>query len=852
MEKKLPNQKAPRYLLMSFLALVIFSILVFSILSSFMNRKSEEAVYKVGNLYMQGLGEQLSKHFEGIIELRFDQLEGLKEVIPEEITEVDALYAELAYRARVRGFKHLALCSATGDFQTIDGEAIEPRDPQLFLETLTGGKKSVMTGTDAQGATVVLFGVAGKYPMADGGVSTGLVTALPIAAIEDILLQESEESLLHCHLIRMDGSFVIHSAHGEANDFFNDVRDRYSTIDRAIVDEHLLELQQAMETRNVYASSMVSEAYREQVYEIPMPYSDWYLIMVMPYGELDKALTELSDQRSTATLVACGSILVLLILIFILYYMQTRRQLAALELARSEAVEATKAKSEFLSNMSHDIRTPMNAIVGMTAVAMTHGEDTDYVQNCLKKIALSSKHLLGLINDVLDMSKIESGKMTLSADQASLREIIEGIVGIVQPQVKAKRQSFDVRIDNIIAEKVVCDSVRLNQVLLNLLSNAVKYTPEGGEIELSISEEASPAGDDFIRVHAHVKDNGIGMTEEFLNRIYDSYSRADNERVHKIEGAGLGMAITKHIVDAMGGAIDVTSEVGKGTEFHVVLDLEKATTTEVDMILPAWNMLVVDDDETLCQTAMSTLQSIGVKAEWTLSGERAVQMVTHRHQIGDDYQIILLDWKLPGMDGIQTAREIRRQLGEDVPILLISAYDWSDFSDEAKEAGINGFISKPLFRSTLFYGLKQYMMEDHEAAQHEEKDIDFTGKRVLLAEDNELNWEIAYELLSELKLELEWAENGQLCLEKFQSSEPGAYDAILMDLRMPVMNGYEATQAIRALDRPDAKTIPIIAMTADAFAEDIQRCMDCGMNAHTAKPINLAEMARLLRKYIAE
>ncbi len=852
MDKKLPNQKTPRYLLISFVALVIFSILVFSVLSSFMNQKSEEAVYKVGNLYMQGLGEQLSKHFEGIIELRFDQLEGLKEVIPSGIAEVSALYEELAYRARVRGFKYLALCAETGALQTIDGEAIQPRDPQLFLETLKSGKKSVMTGTDAQNNTVVLFGVAGEYPMADDSVSQGLVTALPIAAIEDILLQESEDSLLHCHLIREDGSFVVYSAHGDADSFYNDVRERYSTLERAMVDEHLLELQQAMEERRVYASSMVSEAYREQIYEIPMPYSDWYLVMVMPYGELDKALTELSDQRSTATLTACGAILVLLILIFILYFMQTRRQLAALELARNEAVEATKAKSEFLSNMSHDIRTPMNAIVGMTAVAMTHGADAAYVQNCLKKIARSSKHLLGLINDVLDMSKIESGKMTLSADQASLREIIEGIVGIVQPQVKAKRQSFDVRIDNIMAEKVVCDSVRLNQVLLNLLSNAVKYTPEGGVIELSISEEASPAGEDFIRVHAHVKDNGIGMTEEFLKRIYDSYSRADNARVHKIEGAGLGMAITKHIVDAMGGAIHVTSEPNKGTEFHVVLDLERATTTEVDMILPAWNMLIVDDDETLCKTAMSTLKSIGVKAEWTLSGEKAVQMVTHRHQIGDDYQIILLDWKLPGMDGIQTAREIRRQLGDHVPILLISAYDWGDFSDEAKAAGVNGFITKPLFRSTLFYGLKQYMTADGDVAQHEEKAIDFTGKRVLLAEDNELNWEIAYELLSELKLEMEWAENGQLCLEKFQGAQPGTYNAILMDLRMPVMNGYEATRAIRNLERPDAKTIPIIAMTADAFSEDIQRCIDCGMNAHTAKPINLSEMARLLRKYIGE
>lgn len=852
MDKKQPNQKAPRYLLVSFVLLMIFSILVFNVLSNFMNRKSEEAVYEVGSLYMQGLGNQLSKHFESTIEIRFSQLDSLKEVIQTDMLDVNELYEELSYRARVRSFSYLALCSEAGTFQMLYGDEIQPRDSQLFLETLISGKKSVMTGTDAQGNRVVLFGISAQYPMGDGSQSRGLVAALPVDFVESILVQESESVLLNCYLIREDGSFVANGAHSDAADFFTNVREWYSALNGSVVDEALERLQNAMSTRQEFSANMETAQHSEQIYEIPMPYSDWYLVMVMPYGRLDMALNALSEQRSTATLLACGSILALLLVIFLMYYKQTRRQLAELELARSEAVEATKAKSEFLSNMSHDIRTPMNAIVGMTAVAMTHGQDAAYVQNCLKKIALSSKHLLGLINDVLDMSKIESGKMTLSADQASLKEIIEGIVGIVQPQVKAKRQSFDVRIGNIIAEKVVCDSVRLNQVLLNLLSNAVKYTPEGGTIELSITEEDSPAGEDFIRIHALVKDNGIGMTEEFLKRIYDSYSRADNARVHKIEGAGLGMAITKHIVDAMGGTIDVKSELNKGTEFHVTLDLERATTTEVDMILPAWNMLVVDDDEMLCQTAIATLKSIGVKAEWTLSGENAVQMVAHRHQIGDDYQIILLDWKLPGMDGVQTAREIRRQLGENVPILLISAYDWSEFSDEAKEAGVNGFIAKPLFRSTLFYGLKQYMPGEQETAHQEENTLDFTGKRVLLAEDNELNWEIANELLSELNLKLDWAENGQLCLEKFQNAEPGTYDAILMDLRMPIMNGYEATRAIRALERPDAKTIPIIAMTADAFSEDIQRCMDCGMNAHTAKPINLSEMARLLRKYIPE
>ena len=396
-----------------------------------------------------------------------------------------------------------------------------------------------------------------------------------------------------------------------------------------------------------------------------------------------------------------------------------------------------------------------------------------------------------------------------------------------------------------------CDSVRLNQVLLNLLSNAVKYTQEGGTIQLALFQEEAPPekGENYIRTHITVKDNGIGMSAEFVEHVFDSYSRADSRRVHKTEGAGLGMAIAKHIVSAMGGNITVKSEPHKGTEFQVVLDLEKAEAEEYDMVLPAWKMLVVDDDETLCRTAVESLDSIGIQADWTLSGEKAIEMVRKHHQMRDDYQIVLLDWKLPGMDGLMVARHIRRIVDTDLPIILISAYDWNEFEAEAKEAGINGFIAKPLFKSTLYHGLKKYMGIDKKRNEAE-KNPDLSGRRILVAEDNDLNWEILSELLADIGMELEWAENGKICLDKFRESEKGQYDAILMDVRMPVMTGYEATEAIRALDHPDAKTIPIIAMTADAFSEDIKRCLDCGMNAHTAKPINLEEILSLLRKYM--
>lgn len=321
--------------------------------------------------------------------------------------------------------------------------------------------------------------------------------------------------------------------------------------------------------------------------------------------------------------------------------------------------------------------------------------------------------------------------------------------------------------------------------------------------------------------------------------------------MHRTEGSGLGMAITKYIVDAMGGTIELESEQGKGTTFYITLDLEKAQVKEMDMVLPAWKMLVVDDDKQLCESTVGALKATGVQAEWTYDGETAVRMIVDHHNKRDDYHIILLDWKLPGMDGIETAREICRHLGDDIPILLISAYDWSEIEERARGAGVTGFISKPLFRSTLYYGLRAYADELGETENSlEEKESDFTGKRVLLAEDNELNWEIAESLLSDLGLELDWAENGQLCVDMFQQAPEGTYDVILMDIRMPVMTGYEAAKTIRGLKRPDAKEIPIIAMTADAFAEDIQRCLDCGMNAHIAKPIDIKEVSRQLKKHM--
>ena len=843
------KKKTLKFLLSSAVFISVLCVSIFSFLPFYMNGRSSETMTEIGTVYMAGMSEQISIHFEKTVGLRLAQVEELEQDVPPQDIRDNRL-EELKYSGQARGFDYLAFYDEDGNFDMVYGEKVKVTDPEPFLESLRGGDKKIAVGTDGSDNEIVLMGVPSAYKMKNGETSIALVAGIPVSYIKEVLALDENDSMVYSHIIRRDGSFVIRSNSAFRENYFDRIKAMFEDMGGENAQQYVEELEAAMSAKEKYSKVIMMENERRHLYCAALPYSEWYLVTVMPYGALSEIVGELNSQWIIMAIAACFIVLCALLLVFYKFFILTKEQFREIERARQEAVSANKAKSEFLSNMSHDIRTPMNAIVGMAAIATANIGNIPQVQNCLRKITLSSKHLLGLINDVLDMSKIESGKMSLNIDQVSLREVMEGIVNIVQPQVKEKNQHFDVFIHDISSENVCCDSVRLNQVLLNFLSNAIKFTPEGGIIHLAMEEEPSSCGDDWVRIHLTVKDSGIGMSKDFQDKIFDSFSREDSMRVQKIQGTGLGMAITKYIVDAMGGTIEVKSEQGKGTEFHVMLDLECATVQEEDMVLPAWNMLVVDDDEQLCRTTAESLKMIGVQADWTLDGETAIEMVQKKHRQHDDYHIILLDWKLPGMDGIRTANEIRKMMGDDIPILIISAYDWSDIEEDARGAGINGFIAKPLFKSTLYYGLRKYAgISEGKIEEQEEEAKDFEGRHILLAEDNDLNWEIAEELLGELNLQIDRAENGQVCLEIFEQSEPGYYDAILMDIRMPIMNGYDATKNIRALDRPDAD-IPIIAMTADAFSEDINHCLACGMNAHIAKPIDIQEAVRQLEKYM--
>ncbi len=532
---------------------------------------------------------------------------------------------------------------------------------------------------------------------------------------------------------------------------------------------------------------------------------------------------------------------------------QTQKQL--LQDALETANRANAAKSDFLSKMSHDIRTPMNAIIGMTAIAAAHTDNPDRVRDALGKISSSSRHLLGLINEVLDMSKVESGTLNLTAEEFSLSDLLNSMLLMIQPQIQAHNHRLQVHIQDIQHENVIGDSLRIQQVFLNLMSNAVKYTPDGGKISFTVREQAvstiSTGCYEFI-----VEDNGIGMSEEYLTHIFEPFSRAEDLRTSKIQGTGLGMAITQNIVRMMNGNITVESQLGKGSKFTVTIYLKLQDSQGIDTSeLTDLSVLVVDDDDCACRSLCTMLDEIGMRSEGCTSGQDAVAAVQRTLNTPLPFYAAILDWKMPGMDGLDTARAIKRLVGDTLPIIILSAYDWSDIEMEARAAGVDAFLSKPVFKSGLirmFKSLRNEGPEDSHQASPLEPLLqnDFSGRRVLLVEDNDLNREIAREVLEMAGLTVEEAENGQIAVDLFSASNVGYYSLILMDIQMPIMNGYDAAAAIRALMRPDALQIPILAMTANAFVEDIQAAKAAGMNEHLAKPIDFETLGSVLKKYL--
>ena len=531
-----------------------------------------------------------------------------------------------------------------------------------------------------------------------------------------------------------------------------------------------------------------------------------------------------------------------------------QKQHEALEEALEMAQSANRAKTIFLNNMSHDIRTPMNAIIGYTGLAASHIESRELVTEYLKKIGQSSEHLLSLINDILDMSRIESGKMTLNEQEEDLSEIVHTIRNIVQSSIATKNINFYVDVFDVVNEFVLCDKLRINQVLLNVLSNAVKYTPANGTVTLKVSEHPTEA-DGYATYRFSVKDNGIGMSEEFVKTIFEPFTRAKSSTVSGIQGTGLGMAISKNIIDMMGGRIDISSEENIGTEVVIEFTLKIAGSRQLDESaesltkLNGLRGLVVDDDLDACVSIAKMLKDISMRSEWCSSGKEAVFRAQTAYNEGDSFSVYIIDWLMPDMNGIETARRIRNVIGDSTPIIIITAYDWADIEQEAYEVGVTAFVNKPLFMSDLKKALIQ-CCEQAKPEPPEEDRVDYTGKKLLLVEDNEMNREIACEILEDYGFVIDTAEDGVYAVEKMEKAEPGQYDAILMDIQMPLMDGYEATRRIRAMSDPAMANIPIIAMTANAFEEDRQLALKAGMNEHVTKPIDVPKLIATLAQIL--
>ena len=531
-----------------------------------------------------------------------------------------------------------------------------------------------------------------------------------------------------------------------------------------------------------------------------------------------------------------------------------QEQNAILEEALAEAQHANIAKTTFLNNMSHDIRTPMNAIIGFTSLAVTHIENQEQVKSYLGKILTSGKHLLSLINDILDMSRIESGKVKIEENETSLPEILHDLKTIVQSDVKAKQLSFYMDTLDVTNETIICDRLRLNQVLLNILGNSMKYTKPGGSVSVRIIQtDDAPEG--YAAYQFRIKDTGIGMSKEFLAHLFEPFEREQTSTVSGIQGTGLGLAITKNIVDLMDGTINVTSEEGKGSEFVVSFRFRvKGDSDDMEYLeqLKDLRALVVDDDALTCTSVSKMLSSIGMRADWTTRGEEAVIRAEFALEQNDPFSVILIDWLIPDLNGVETARRLRRIIGDEAIIIILTAYDWADIEAEAKEAGVTEFCSKPLFLSELKEILTAQYRETEEIEEEDMPGQFLSGKKILLVEDNELNQEIAKTVLEEVGLIIDTADDGTEAVEKMKTAQAGTYDLILMDIQMPVMDGYEASRTIRALSDPAKANIPIVAMTANAFEEDRQRAFDAGMNDHVAKPIDIPKLMETLQNILVD
>ena len=809
---------------------------------------------------------EISKHDEKSISSglrhRWDDIEGIaKEIKQDKFDNTEDLLKQLNIKSEAAESEEIILL--TEDGKAYSSTYSVKTDEELLNICKNSDKErfasrrdvNMSVAVDSQKAVLLLGNKIQEPFTIDGNRFKYIVAYYEIGNLTEELKIESYSGKGYSSVIDEYGFYLV-SVYNNNNIFERD--DFYTIIGKEELGDGLTveQIREKIKARESFSLSYVLDGDPRIMACTPMTDVNWYCTMSVPLSIYQEQSMDLLHIITILMIIVLGIIAVVVILIFrnrsqkntMKFEIKHRDEL---ESALSLAEQANRAKTTFLNNMSHDIRTPMNAIIGFTTLAKTHIDNKERVIDYLEKITQSSNHLLSLINDVLDMSRIESGKVNIEEKEENLADILHSIRNIIQADINAKQMEFVIDTVNVTDENIYCDKLRLNQILINLISNAIKFTEPGGTISVRVTQKEVLKNGNGI-YEFRVKDNGIGISEEFLKEIFEPFARERNSTVSGIQGTGLGMAITKNIVDMMGGDIKVDSKVGEGTEFIVTLEFklqEEHKEIEVIKELQGLHALVVDDDMNSCQSISHMLRQLGLKSDWTMYGKEAVVRATEAKQMKEQYQVYMIDWLMPDMNGIETTRRIRKIVGKNPIIIMLSAYDWGEIEADAREAGVTEFISKPLFPSDLRKVLLKASGHEEEKNSEKEK-INFAGKRILLVEDNMMNREIATEYLQDFGFLVENAENGKDACDKLENCEPGYFDLVLMDIQMPIMNGYEATKTIRAFKNKDIANIPILAMTANAFEEDKKAAKEAGMNGHIAKPIDIEKLVEALKEVL--
>ncbi len=818
-------------------------------------KTTENSVYDVSEVYLQELTKQKINQFQINLENQVRQLRiAIATLDAEDTGSKEKLQNCIKETNKVSEFDFFALVDNEGIIYTEsdvinDSSPYQDFRPYPFIDRNLKTSKVSLEKVDENNMIMVMVPL--EDTSFEGRKITGAVAGVNAETFSEKVFTQYDFGRIFCEVIMADGSFVIKTNHNHLKEKAN----LFSGLGKEAVfgdGFSIGKVKSDIDSGKSGVASYYLEDILHYTYYAPIEGTDWYMKTTIHYDLVSSKIDAVRQTMTRNSLVQLALVVLMLLAVFCIY-LSVRRKNDKLNYQRIQAEESNRAKSTFLSNMSHDIRTPMNAIIGFTNLAIQSNESMERVQGYLAKILASSNHLLTLINDVLEMSRIESGKIYLEETECNLSEILHDLNTIIIGQIEGKQQELLMDAVDVMNEDVYCDKLRLNQILLNLLSNAIKFTPSGGKISVQFKQkEEAPEG--YGAYELRVKDSGIGMTQEFADKVFTPFERERTSTVSGIQGTGLGMSITKSIVDLMDGRIEVNTAPEQGTEFiiHVNFRLQE-TQREYTPIaeLTGVKALVVDDDFDACDAATRMLLKLGMQSEWTLSGKEAVLRTKQSVSLNDAFGVYIIDWRLPDLGGVEVARQIRAIVGDSAPILIMTAYDWSNIEDEARAAGVNAFCSKPMFMSdlqaTLSKAIGQQVMIP-EASEEPADTVDFTGKRVLLVEDNELNREIAHEILSQAGFEVEAAEDGSIAVEIVKESKPGYYDLILMDVQMPIMNGYEATRAIRSLEDKELASIVIIAMTANAFEEDKKTALDAGMNDHIAKPIDIEVLFEVLGK----